>query len=65
MAVSFNFEADPARECGGSAYKSDRTLIVLTAKRSSFEATPSRLPKVAASETLSVAIEVEVQPLAI
>jgi hypothetical protein len=27
MAGSFNFEADPAHECGGSAYESDRTLI--------------------------------------
>jgi hypothetical protein len=27
MAGSFNFEADPAHECGGSACESDRTLI--------------------------------------
>ena len=62
MAGSFNFEADPARECGGSACKSDRTLILLTAKRSTLESTPGRLTKVTASETFSVATEVEDPP---
>jgi hypothetical protein len=59
MAGSFNFEADPARECGGSAYKSDRTLILLTAKRSTFETTPNTLLEAEASENSTATIEID------